>query len=184
MTDKFPYGGSQTLTCGSVTMNLDDCEFFSTDDLPAGYDRRYIEDQLLDVTYSVTGVPTLRTTCFTPKYTFRWNLFLPADKVATLYALLAEQRYRTQSKLSDYYIVLQDNRLIEIERTPTTRESTGMLLEDTTVYDIPAGFDVYFPVFRIKIDEPVGWTNWLFQLNDKMHYQVELTAQELSLQPA
>lgn len=178
MTQNFPYGDSQSLTCGTVTLDLTECNFFSTDNLPAGYERRYVEGQLPEVQYSITGEPIIRTTCHTPKYTFTWNLLLKAEEVITLYSLLVHQMKFTREKDAQYAITLTDNRVIEVETFPITRQQTGTPV-DVTGLNIPPDTALYFPVFKIKIDEPSGWRNWLFELDDQMTYQVELTGQEL-----
>lgn len=181
MTQIFPFGTHQVLSSRNVSLDLTECNFLSTPELTAGYDKRIQEPELATVQYNLVGEAFINHSFYTPRYQFEWNLYLTANEVVALIGLFQDQVEAIRNRDPNYGITLLDNRLPEIYSTEQPRPSTGSTPNLPNGFTPPPGTNIYYAKYKIKIDEPTNWRNWMYLLDDTQYFNVSLTAQELDI---
>ena len=181
MAQIFPFGTNQVLVSRNVSLGLNECNFLSTPELTAGYDKRIQQQELATVQYNLVGEAFINHSFYAPRYEFEWNLYLSTEEVLSLIGIFQDQVEAIRTRSPDYGIILFDNRIPEIYSTQKPRPSTGQTTDLPSSLVVPAGTNFYFAKYKIQLDEPSNWRNWMYLLNDSHYFNVTLTGRELDI---
>lgn len=184
MIDVFSNPGSQTLSVGSLSVTLDACDFQSSQDNKLGYTKRKIENTLVDTTHLPFGGASVKGLVRgKPAWEFTWDLILPRAKTLALLGVIQCFEERVNDNLADPFIQLVDQRIPVMEKQPRTRASKGNLL-NLDFPDIPAGFDIFYPIFKVSISPPNRLLDEIWGLpEDVTYFAFQLEGKEQVILP-
>lgn len=184
MIDAFGSPGSQTLSIGTQSVTLEACDFQSSDDTKLGYTRRKQSETLVDTQNLPFGGTSVKGLVRgKPVWEFTWDLVLPREKTFALLAVIQCFEDRVNNRLDDPFIILVDERIPVLEKQPRTRASVGPLL-NASYADVPTGFDLFYPIFRVSLSPPNRLLDEIWGLpQDISYFAFQLEGQELDTIP-
>jgi hypothetical protein len=136
-------GTQQSLTLGTTSLVLQNCNF-NPDDLEGiGFSREYPDE--LQVDYNLFGNAFVRSLAYDQKYAFEWSLFVNEVERTSLEILFQAQRRAMQSRASNYAITMVDSYLPMVEPLPASRPIANL----ATDVVVPPSAVAYWGIFQL-----------------------------------
>lgn len=176
MPDQFPIGTRQKLSLGSLTLELDACDFSPDGSAGIAGFSRSLRSQT-EYSYSIFGEAVIKSDFVGPRYSLRWSLQLPTDKYFKLKLLQEQQIEAFANRISPSYILLDDQRLAHTEKIASRKRAKLGNIPNAA----PASFLHFWP--RMAIGFLPSFTNeFAMQLAESNWlHRIELEATELTL---